>query len=387
MPFKLGALLCALALGVGCFLPALEGSGSGPDGGPIEGGTVDGGSGDGGSPGGDEAYSTLSLIAGTPGRTGNSDGVGAAAGFDGPEGLAWDGTGHLFIADQGNNLIREINLATAAVTTVVGVRGTSGDTDGTGATVRLSGPWGLAWGGVDRLFFVDRYNDQVREFDVATTAVTTLAGRHTVGDDAGIGAWADINFPEGLCSDGTSHLFVADTEGATIQEIDIATGAATILAGTAGATGYADGIGAAARFARPDGLACDDAGHLFVADRLNNAIREIDVATAAVTTLAGSPGVEGSDDGTGLAARFSRPTGLAYDGAAHLFVADTGNHEVRVVDVATAAVSTLAGVPSRDWAVPGPLPASLEAPSGLVFAPGVGLFVSDAAAGVILLIH
>jgi hypothetical protein len=149
--------------------------------------------------------------------------------------------------------------------------------------------------------------------------------------------------PLGVVPDGAGNLYVADTDNDTIRKVVLATGAVTTLAGTAGSIGYADGIGAAARFNGPTGLATDGAGNLYVADTGNNTIRKVVLATGVVTTLAGNATLPGSADGTGPAARFISPRGVALDGAGNLYVADEGNHTVRVMVLATGAVTTLAG--------------------------------------------
>ena len=105
--------------------------------------------------------------------------------------------------------------------------------------------------------------------------------------------------PFGIASDGAGNLYVADTDNSTIRKIVIATKAVTTVAGSAVQTGSMDGTGAAALFDHPTGVACDGAGNLYVADYNNSTIRKIVIATRAVTTFAGRPGLAGDTDGTG----------------------------------------------------------------------------------------
>ena len=179
-----------------------------------------------------------------------------------------------------------------------------------------------------------------------------------------------------MASDGVGNIFVADSNNHTIRKVVIATGVVTTLAGTAGAPGSTDGTGAAARFDAPDGLATDGAGDLFVSEFPNETIRKVVLATGVVTTIAGSAGVSGSTDGTGLAARFKSPGELASDRAGNLFVAD-GN-TIRKLVVATGVVTTPVGLAGEGFMVVlGPLPARLNHPSSLVVGPTGALFITD----------
>jgi len=139
-------------------------------------------------------------------------------------------------------------------------------------------------------------------------------------------------------------VLVADTGNHTIRRITPA-GVVTTVAGTAGLSGSAAGVGAAARFSSPSGIAVDTAGKIYVADTFNHAIRRI-ALSGAVSALAGTPGVAGTSNGAGAAARFTLPTGIALDSAGQAYVADAGNNTVRRV-TAGGVVSTLAGTAGR----------------------------------------
>jgi hypothetical protein len=146
----------------------------------------------------------------------------------------------------------------------------------------------------------------------------------------------------------------------------------TTLAGTAGIRGSADGTGADAWFADPQGVAVDGSGNVYVADTSNSTIRKITPA-GLVTTLAGIAPVDGSADGTGADARFRRPQGVAVDGSGNVYVADTGNQTIRKITPA-GVVTTIVGVPSSGplGNFPGPLPASLVSPFGVAVDPATG---------------
>lgn len=146
--------------------------------------------------------------------------------------------------------------------------------------------------------------------------------------------------PDGITTDGT-NLYVADTGYSAIRKIVIATGEVSTIAGTEGSRGSEDGIGAAARFNDPSAITTDGT-NLYVTDSSNYIIRKIVIATGTVTTLAGTVGVWGSADGTGAAARFSLAFGITTDGA-NLYVADSNNYTIRKIVIATGVVTTLAG--------------------------------------------
>jgi sugar lactone lactonase YvrE len=278
------------------------------------------------------ATGAVTTLAGS-GLSGNTDGVGAAASFYVPEGIASDGTS-LYVADSGNKSIRKIEIATGAVTTLAG--GSYGNADGVSAVARFDSPRGIATDG-SNLYVADTGNHSILKIDMATGAVTTLAGSSSRGDADGVGAAASFFWPEGITTDGT-NLYVADFGNSRIRKIEIATGAVSTLAG--GSFGNADGVGTVARFDSPRGITTDGS-NLYVVDTRNNSVRKIEIATGAVTTLAGS-GAAGSADGVGAAASFAWPRGITTDGT-NLYVADSYNYSIRKIEIATGAVSTLAG--------------------------------------------
>lgn len=327
----------------------------------------------------------VTTLAGKVNTMGSSDGTGAAAAFNQPNGLAADGTGNLFVADHGNHTIRKIVLATATVSTLAGTAGvqtspaTGGSADGVGAAVRFRFPYGVVAGDADTLYVADTYNHTIRKVDVRTGAVTTLAGAAgTAGTMDGQGAAARFNLPSALTADGSGSLYVTDYGNQTIRKVQVGTGAVTTIAGIMGMSGNADGLGAAARFDRPQGIAADRAGALFVADTGNHTIRRVEVSTGAVTTLAGAPGIAGINDGSGTAARFNNPYGVALDAAGTLYIADYGNHAIRKLTEGPRAVTTIAGVAGLAGSADGTGPtARLNSPAGIAF-DGVGsLYIAD----------
>jgi len=181
--------------------------------------------------------------------------------------------------------------------------------------------------------------------------LTRLAGSlGGSGNVDGTGAEARFNSPYGVTTDGT-NLYVADSNNSTIRKIVIATGAVSTIAGTAGRVGSTDGTGATVRFNHPFGITTDGK-NIYVADSFNHTIRKIVIATGAVSTIAGTAGSVGTIDGTGAAARFYYPYGITTDGTS-LYVADSGNHTIRKIVIATGAVSTIAGTAGSIGSVDG----------------------------------
>jgi sugar lactone lactonase YvrE len=321
------------------------------------------------------ATGEVTTLAGSPGQEGRNDGIGAAARFQYPHGIASDRTGHVFVADTNNHTIRKVATATGEVTTLAGSPGQAGSSDGRGTEARFDNPRGVASDAAGTLVVADHHT--IRKVVIATGEVTTLAGSPGQGWHAdGIGAAARFVNPDGVASDGVGNLFVVD--GQTIRKVVVATGEVTTLAGSPGEVGTSDGTGTAARFSGESGIASDGAGNLFVADRYNQTIRKVVVATGEVTTLAGSAGKKGSTDGTGTAARFVDPADVASDGAGNLFVVDSGNSCIRKVVTATGEVTTLAGSGVQMGSLDGSGAAARFAhPNGMASDEAGNLFVVD----------
>ncbi len=295
----------------------------------------------------------VTTLAGYPGVSSFRDGSGTAAAtaafFNHPDGITTDGT-NLYVADTGNNAIRQIVIATGVVTTLAGTPppAIAGSTDGTGDIATFTSPKGIAIDKTNSILYVAQgdpttgNNSNIRKIVIgataATTVVSTLAGTGTVGSANGTGLTASFNKPAGITFDGTSTLYVADAGNNTIRKIAIgATAATTTVTTLAGSpppasAGSADGTGTAS-FSNPTGITIKGP-NLYVADSSNNTIRTIVIATGAVSTLAGSPppAPGGFANGTGSAAIFNQPTGITTDGT-NLYVADFANDIIRAISI------------------------------------------------------
>ncbi len=284
------------------------------------------------------AAGVASTLAGLAGSAGSADGTGSAARFDTPRSLVVDAASNLYVADTFNNTIRKITPA-GVVSTLAGMAGSGGAADGTGSAARFSSPHGLAIDTAGNVY-VAGFAPTIRKITPAGV-VTTLAGSAgSQGTADGTGSAARFRQPLDLALDSAGNVYVADGgSSATIRKVTPA-GVVTTLAGLAGSFGSVDGSGTAARFGDPRGIAVDAADNIYVSDRSNHNLRKVTLA-GDVTTLAGLAGNPGSSDGTGTAARFNGPLGVAVDAAGNVYVADSKNQSVRKVTPA-GVVTTVA---------------------------------------------
>jgi sugar lactone lactonase YvrE len=321
-----------------------------------------------------DSTQTVTTLAGTPGVEGWADGTGAAAEFDTPSGLAVDIAGNIFVADTFSGTIRMITPA-AVVTTVAGSAYVTGSVDGTGGAASFNTPWDVAVDSGDNLYVADFGNHTIRKIN-PPAVVSTLAGLAPhPGSADGTGSAAQFDQPQAAVTDGAGNMYIADTANNTIRVISAA-GVVKTLAGTAGVTGSADGTGPAAQFNSPQAITLDSLGNLYVADTGNNTIRKI-TSAGIVTTLAGTAGATGSMDGIGASAQFNGPQGLATDAANNIYVADTVNDTIRLI-TPDGVVTTLAGTAGTAGADDGPANTALFAnPVGLAFDSLGNLYIAD----------
>jgi len=327
---------------------------------------------------------TLAGLAGVPGA---SNGLGAGARFNKPGGLALDSNGNLFVADSGNHTIRKITPA-GLVTTFAGQAGVPGTADGTGAAAQFNFPAGLAFDASGILYVADSGNHTIRRITQAG-AVTTLAGTPGTPGSAN-GTPGSFDQPIGITLDSSGVIYVADTINCTIRAIVISnsTPVVSTLAGLALNPGNAIGTGNQARFNGPGGIVSDGGANLYVADTGNNAIRKV-TTSGVVTNFSGTPSPTGAGalDAPGLSAQYNQPTGLALLGASTLYVADAANNVVRAVIASGGTTNTLTvvGQGSRTGTVDAPSSdARFVTPAGIFVAhSGTELLVSDSAQHVI----
>jgi len=297
---------------------------------------------------------TISTVAGD-GTTGYSgDGGPATAAQLNPIGVTVDRHGNIFIADWQNQRVREVNAATKVITTVAGngIGGFSGD--GAAATLaEFSGPDSVAVDASGNLYISDDGNERVRRVDSASGAISTIAGNGIKGfsGDNGPAIDAALAQPFGLALDSTDNVLIADSLNGRIRRVDATTGTITTVAGNGG---FGDrGTGGPARSATlsvPFGVAEDKSGNFFIAqvdaqtaDEVDNDIRRVDGTTGIITDLITNRSPkEGGDGGPATQARIKAALGVTVDAAGDLFVSDSSNR-IREIAASTGDISTFDG--------------------------------------------
>jgi sugar lactone lactonase YvrE len=312
-----------------------------------------------------DANGTVTTLVGVAPAPGSADGTGAAARFAAPGQMAVDSHGNVFVVDSQNYTIRKITPG-GVVTTFAGSAGQQGAADGIGASARFWYPEGIAIDASDNLYVSDLGDAFGTVIGGGGTSAPPSIRKITPDQIVStVIASSSLGDPYSLAIDSSENLYVLDTAGCAIDKVTPTLSISTLAGGQCGS---ADGTGGAAQFSSPVGLAIDAGGTLFVADTGNDTIRKVTPA-GVVTTVAGAAGKAGYVDAQGAVARFDEPLSIESDSGGNLYVTDYGNHVVRKID-ATGTVKTIVGAQSSIGVQPGALPGSLSNPDGILVLPG-----------------
>ena len=352
---------------------------------------------------------TITLVAGngTIGYSGDGDPATSAA-LSGPEGVFVDGFGNIFIADSGNNVIREVVASTGNISTVAGGgSGCVGQTDSLGdgcpaTSAQLNDPYGVFVDGNGNIFIADTDNSVIREVVASSGNISTVAGNFTAGSgysgDNGAATSAQLSEPQSVYLDATGNIFIADTLNSVIRAVNPGT-ASTVIAGvtipagdinTVAGTNYKassgtacqftgdNGAATSAYFCLPGGVFVDGSENIYIADTDNYAIREVS-SSGTITTVAGTPGSFGyaGNGAAATSALLNYPSSMTVDGSGDIFIADTDNFVVR--EVTGGNIQAFAGNNTRAFSGDGgpATSAALDAPGG-VFVDGAGnVYIAD----------
>ena len=315
----------------------------------------------------------------------NGDGGPAtSAQLSNPYGVAVDRSGNIFIADLGGQRIREVVVATGNIQTIAG-NGTSGYSGDGGPAInaQLNEPFDVAVDGSGNVFIADFGNQRIREVAASTGTIQTVAGNGTHGfsGDGGPATSASLGYPSGLSVDSSGNIFMADRDNNRVRKVIATTGIIQTVAGNGDASYGGDGGPATSGALNlPTGVFVDSGANIFIADFVNNRVREVAAATGNIQTVAGNGTVFfGGDGGPATSAQLNNPGGVFVDRSGNIFITDTLNQRIREVDAATGNIQTVAGNGSQGFSGDGgpATSAALHLPRDVYADSANNIFIAD----------
>lgn len=330
------------------------------------------------------AYSaTISTLAGNGMKGAGGDGGAAAtAQLADPAGIARGPDGALYICDTANHRIRKVTPEGKIVTVAGTEKGYAGD-GGPAVAAKIDEPYEVRFDRTGRIYWVERLSHTVRRLDPKNGIVTTVAGNGTAGfsGDGGPATAAQLNDPHSIGFDRAGDLYIADVKNHRIRKVAMQTGIISTLVGNGQREPTPDGakLAPSTPVAGPRALDFAADGTLWLALREGNAVYHLDLAAGTIRHVAGT-GQKGytGDGGPAKAATFNGPKGIAVAPDGRVYVADTENHVVRVIDPKTGTVATAAGTgkPAAGDG-PDPLACALKRPHGVFVDRDGAVFIGD----------
>jgi sugar lactone lactonase YvrE len=311
-----------------------------------------------------------------------------------PATVALDGSGNMYIADSIHNRIRKVDAKTNLISTIAGngSAGFAGD-NGPATSAELNIPNGVAVDGAGNIYIADTGNNRVREIYANTGIIVTVAGNGTISSvgggtysgDGGPASAAGLNGPWGVTVDLAGNLYIADTGNHRVRRIDANTGVITLVAGngtadpvTGAGTWSGDGGAAVdASLNRPLAVAFDAAGNMYIPDKLNNRVRVVSTS-GTITTFAGTgdPGYSG-DGGAAVSAELWSPSGVIVDAAQNVYISDSQNNAIRKVNTSGTIATIVINTVGKYWDGAALQPIALYGPIGLALDGNGNLYVAD----------
>jgi len=296
-----------------------------------------------------------------------------------PTDVAVDKNFNIYIADSANAAIREVTASTGVINTIAG-NATIGDTGDTGpsTSASLMTPYAVTVDSSGNVYFVENGDSVIRKVTVSNMYIYRVAGNGTAGfsGDGSTATKAQFNFPTGMALDSSGNIYIADSLNNRIRKI--ASGTVSTIGGN-GVLSYSGdgGPASSAQLNTPQAVAVDSSGNLYIADTLNNAVRKV-TPSGAISTIAGN-GTQGygGDGGAATAAQLNRPQGIAVDSSGNVYVADTQNARVRKISGGTITTIAGSGTPGYGGDGGSATAAQLYVPLGLALDSSGNLYIAD----------
>lgn len=316
---------------------------------------------------------------GTSGQAGDG-GAARNANLGTPTNVAFDSKGNLYIGSETDPRVRMVDAGTGIITTIAGTGtpGLGGD-GGPALQAKFVSPTDVALDSMDNLYIIDEDTPQVRMVNAQTKMVSTVVGWFAAAflGDGGRANLALLNGPTGVNIDPHNNMYIADYNNARVRRVDAATNVITTVAGSSSVGDL--GQATRALVIEPGGTALDAAGNLFIADQGNHRIRVVGIH-GVIETIAGvgASGFSG-DGGIAIRARLNVPCDVKIDAAGNLYIADIGNLRIRRVDARTGVITTIVGTGQSGFSGDnGPATAAtLNEPRGIALDAAGNLYIAD----------